>query len=101
MSEKRVYQRYTINDEEKKNMATEIRIDGIVVQLVNFSLGGLCVLTQRKYAVGDIVTIAVTMEKSGKIDLTGKVVRVASADNLLSVAIDLSHHNQLKSLRKA
>jgi hypothetical protein len=100
VKEKRMYQRYTISEQENKSQATDIQVNGMNVSLVDFSLGGLCVLSEKKYNLEDIVTVMVNLEHSGKIELIGKVVRVIPADRLWSVAVDLSNNYKLKPVRK-
>jgi len=100
VKEKRFYQRYTLSDEEREASQVEIKFDGTPVHLVDFSLGGLCVLSEKSYATGDIVTILVNLENRGRIDLIGKVVRVARMEKSWSVAIDLSKNYKLNSLHK-
>jgi len=100
VKEKRFYQRYTIIDKEDETLKVKIKIDGIVVNLVDFSLGGLCFLSEKIYSVGDIVTILVYLEDRGQIDLTGKVVRVTQVAKFWSIAVDLSNIYKLNSLRK-
>jgi hypothetical protein len=100
VKEKRVYQRYTISNEESDAMHADIKIDGKSVSLVDFSLGGLSVLSEKIYNLGDVVAVSASLENRGRIDLIGKVVRVMQAGKSWSVAIDLSHNYKLKSLRK-
>jgi len=100
VKDNRFYQRYTIIDKEGETLQVKIKIDGIVVDLVDFSLGGLCFLSEKIYSVGDIVTILVNLENRGRIDLIGKGVRVARMEKSWSVAIDLSKNYKLNSLHK-
>jgi hypothetical protein len=75
MKERRFYQRYTLSDEERDALQVEVHFDGVPVRLVDFSLGGLCVLSEKSYAVGDFISITVNLGNRGRIDLIGKVVR--------------------------
>ncbi len=100
MKEKRCYQRYTISDAERDALPAEIKLDGRPVGLVDFSLGGLCVLSEKPYARENIVNISVTLGERGRIDLIGRVVRVVQMEKTWSVAIDLSKNYQMNSLRK-
>jgi len=38
VKEKRIYQRYTITDAERETLQDEIKLDGVPVRLVDFSL---------------------------------------------------------------
>jgi len=100
VKERRAYQRYTLSDEQREALQVEIKFDGTPVHPVDFSLGGLCVLSEKSYAPGDIVTISVNLGNRGRIDLVGKVVRVNRMEKYWSVAIDLSKNYKLNSLRK-
>ena len=100
MKERRFYQRYTLSDEQRDALQVEIKFNGAPVRLVDFSLGGLCVISDKSFVVGDIVTILVNLGEGGRIDLVGKVVRVNRMDKAWSVAIDLSKNYELKSLCK-
>ncbi|HEX2956822.1 MAG TPA: PilZ domain-containing protein [Chitinispirillaceae bacterium] len=100
MKERRFYQRYTLSEEQRNALQVEIKFDGTSVRLVDFSLGGLCVISEKSYVVGDIVTILVNLADRGRIDLVGKVVRVNRMDKAWSVAIDLSKNYKLNSLCK-
>jgi len=101
VKEKRIYQRYTITDEERERLQDEIKLDGVPVHLVDFSLGGLCVISERSYAAGDIVAIFVNFAKGGRIDLVGKVVRVMPEGPSWSVAVDLAGNYKLNPKRKS
>lgn len=101
MKENRYYQRYNIVDEKGDAVQAEIKVDGKPVCLVDFSLGGLCFLSDKLYSVGDVVNIFVNLEIQGKIDLIGKVVRVTQMGRSWSVAVDLSHSYKLLLLRKS
>ena len=100
MKERRSYPRYTLSDEEKEALQVEVKLNGLPVHLMNFSLGGLCVLSEKSYALGDLITILVSLGNRGRIDLNGKVVRVTWTEKLWSVAIDLSKNYKLNVLRK-
>lgn len=99
VKEKRYYQRYAINYKTGDPAKFEINIDGVPVHLVNFSLGGLCFLSEKDYLPGDIVAVSANLEH-GEINLVGKVIRVTKAGKKLSVAIDLSHSYKLDTLSK-
>lgn len=100
MKEKRYYQRYnTTNVEDNDYIPSEIKIDGMFVRLRDFSLGGVCFLSEESYAQRDIVTISVNIKNRGEIDLIGKVIRVTQAGSSWFVAIDLSHSHKLNIIR--
>lgn len=100
MKERRFYQRYTLSDEERDSLQVEVKFDGVPVRLVDFSLGGLCVQSEKSYTVGSIVNVSVNLGNRGRIDLIGKVVRAHLLERVWSVAIDLSKNYQLNALRK-
>jgi len=101
MQDRRIYQRYTVSDDEHESSQVDIKMDGIPVQLVDFSFGGLCVISEKSYAKEDIVKIFVNFVQGGQIDLVGKVVRVAQEEKSWTVAVDLSGNYKLDSLRKS
>jgi hypothetical protein len=100
LKEKRVYQRYTISNEESRHLQDEIKLDGVPVRLVDFSVGGLCVISGQSHAVGDIVSVFANFAKGGRIDLTGRVVRVVPEGTFWSVAVDLSGNYKTPPMRK-
>ena len=69
------------------------------MQLVNFSLAGLCLLSKKPFSQGAI-SISVEFGDHGKIDLTGKVVRVKQEGDMWCIAIDLTETYKLETLRK-
>jgi len=100
MQDKRFYQRYAIIDEERGNLKVEVQFDGLPVDVVDFSLGGLSVISEKPYIVGDIVNILVSMESRGRIDLLGKVARVKRLEKAWSVAVDLKNYKSPAKIRK-
>ena len=98
MKDQRIYQRYAVNVEKNESFPAEVRIDGLIVHLVDFSLGGLCILSEEYYSPGDIVSVSVNLESRGQLDFIGKVIRVSQEKDSWSVAVDLSHSYKLNSL---
>jgi hypothetical protein len=49
LNEKRRYQRYTVNKKRDKVTQGKIKIGGKLVQLVNFSSSGLCVISNTSF----------------------------------------------------
>lgn len=104
-SERRRYERYMAmiqtKVDEKSNI--EIIVDGVPVQLVDFALGGLYVLANQHFSLGETVNLSIDLGKKGKIALLGTVVRTNSEpDNeCWGIAIDLSQFYGLKFNRKA
>ncbi len=101
MKDKRIYQRYMISSEESENLQDDIKLDGVPVRLVDFSLGGLCVISDQSYTAGDIVTIFANFANGGRIDLIGKVVRVVPEGSSWSVAVDLAGQYKVMPKRKS
>jgi len=100
MQEKRFYQRFTICDEKRQTSQADVKFDGMPVRLVDYSLGGLSVLSEKSYDLGDIVNILVDFGNPGQVDLIGKVVRVIRVEKAWSVAVDLTANYKIKFLRK-
>jgi len=100
VKDKRFYQGYVISDADHESMQSEIKVDGIPMRLVDFSLGGLCFHSKEPYSPEDIETISVNLGNRGKIDLIGKVIRVIKDEDSWSAAIDLSNTYKLNTLRK-
>jgi hypothetical protein len=96
----REYQRYVINYAGDEAPEIEVIVEGELVRLVDFSIGGVFFLTKKSFTVGEIVSLSIDLENRGKIDLVGKVVRVKPEGETWGVAIDLSHVYKLKTLRK-
>ncbi len=84
--ERRKYIREMVNGDFE---APEVAIDGKPVEVVNFSVGGLCVRTPSPLEPKK-VSIVINSKKSGKINLTGRVIRAEQEDRLWNIAIDLS-----------
>ncbi|HET6459979.1 MAG TPA: PilZ domain-containing protein [Syntrophales bacterium] len=97
MTQRRRYQRYVAND--VKDAQGEVKVSGISVQLVDFSLGGLCVLSKTHFLPGE-VSISVEFGNHGKIDLIGNVVRVQEEGDMWRIAIDLTKTYDLDSVLK-
>ncbi|OPY88169.1 MAG: PilZ domain protein [Syntrophus sp. PtaU1.Bin208] len=101
MKDKRIYQRYLISSEESEHIQDDIKLNGVPVRLVDFSFGGLCVISDQSYTTGDIVTIFASFANGGRIDLIGKVVRVAPEGTSWSVAVDLAGQYKVTPQRKS
>lgn len=97
MNDKRIYQRYAIDDDTIAQ--AKIEIDGKLVQLVDFSVGGLCVLSTKPLSTGT-KQISVEFEDGGKLELYGKVSRVKEENNMWRIGIDLTEIYNMDTLRK-
>ena len=95
MNERRKYQRYAVDTP----VQGEVKVDGELVRLVDFSLSGLCILSKKPLSSG-IISISVEFGNQGKIDLFGKVVRVKKEGDMWRIAIDLTQAYKLDTLRK-
>ena len=100
MNEIRNYQRYAVKYDEDTSAQVEVIVEGELVQLVDFSLGGLFFLSKKPFSLGAILSLSVNLENRGKIDLIGKVVRAKEEGGMWGVAIDLSQTYKLNTLRK-
>ena len=102
MNDRRQYQRYAVNNDGDALVQAEnqIEVKGELVHLVNFSLGGLCILSKNPFPPG-VVGISCEFRNCGKIDLRGIVVRVEKQGDMWRIAIDLTQIYKLNSLRKA
>ena len=101
MNNRRKYQRYVVsNDGDALAQAgVKIEVNGELVHLVNFSLGGLCILSKELFSPG-VVSISCDFGDNGQMHLRGTVVRVEKEGDMWRVAIDLTQIYKLNSLRK-
>jgi hypothetical protein len=99
MNDKRRYQRYAVNYDRNIIAQSKIEIDGESVQLVDFSVGSLCVLSRKPVSSG-IKRISVEFKDRGKIEVYGKIVRVKEEENMWRIGIDLTEIYKLNTLRK-
>lgn len=99
MNDKRRYQRYAVNDDDNTTAEGEVIVEGELVQLVDFSLAGLCILSKKLFTP-EAISISVEFGDHGKIDLIGKVARVKQEGNMWRIAIDLTETYKLDTLRK-
>jgi hypothetical protein len=94
MNDRRKYQRDYINNDGDMPAHIEIRLEGFLVRLADFSLGGLCVLSERPFSPG-VIRVSVEFGDRGKLDLTGSVVRMNEEGDMWRIAIDLSETYKL------
>ncbi len=101
MNDRRQHPRYVVDSRKDALAQDEVKVEvkGELVHLVNFSLGGLCVLSKKHFSPG-VVGISCEFGNHGKIDLRGTVVRVEEEGDMWRVAIDLTQIYKLNSLRK-
>ena len=99
VNEARKYQRYVVNNGGDTPAQVEVIVEGELVRLVNFSLGGLYILSKIPFSPGTI-SFSVDFGNRGKIALTGTVVRVRKEGDMWGVAIDLSKTYELNTLLK-
>ncbi len=67
-------------------------IEGTPVHVVNFSLGGLYVFSEKFFPEGEMVNLSIELEQKGEMKLMGRVVRTSSVMNGESwgIAFDLT-----------
>jgi hypothetical protein len=99
MSERRKFQRYDVSNDEDTPAQGQVKVGGVLVRLVDFSLSGLCVLSKIPFLPG-VISISVEFGNHGKIDLIGNVVRVKEEGDMWRIAIDLTQTYDLDPLIK-
>ncbi len=99
MDDARQYQRYAVSDDGITDGQFEIAVDGELVRLVDFSVGGLHFISKVPFSPG-VVNLLVTFKNRGEISLIGMVIRVKEVGGLWDIAIDLSKTYDLHTLRK-
>jgi len=100
---KRRYERYAINYAENEKTKIVVIIEGTPVHVVNFSLGGLYVFSEKFFPEGEMVNLSIELEHKSEMKLAGKVVRTMSVMNGESwgIAFDLTHtYNTKQSPRR-
>jgi hypothetical protein len=99
MKDIRRYQRYAVDHDADTPAQGKVTVGGELVQLVDFSLSGLCVLSKIPFS-SEAINISVEFENRGKIDLVGRVVRVMKEGDMWRISIDLTETYKLDALRK-
>ena len=99
MENVRKYERHAIDQDGNTIDQFEVLLFGESVRLVDFSLGGLYVLSKLPFSPGEI-DISVNFKNRGKIDLIGKIVRVEKEGDMWGIGIDLSNPSDLNALRE-
>lgn len=95
----RRYQRYALSQEADSLDQIEVMVEGQTVRLVDFSVGGLYILSKAPLTQKEI-KISVNFKERGKIDLLGHVVRVTKDRDMWGIAIDLTKTYDLSTLRE-
>lgn len=97
MNERR-YERYAIDTTEGKKSRIVVIIEGTPVHVVNFSLGGLYVFSEKFFSEGEMVNLSIELEQKGEMKLMGRVVRTNSVMNGESwgIAFDLTRTYSVK-----
>jgi hypothetical protein len=99
MNDKRRYERYAFNIDRDTIAQAKIEVDGESVQLVDFSVGSLCVLSKKPFSSG-VKRISVEFKDRGKIEIYGKIARAEEEKNMWRIGIDLTDIYKLNTLRK-
>ena len=94
----RRYERYAINYDENEKAKIVVIIEGTPVHVVNFSLGGLYVFSEKFFPEGEMVNLSIELEQKGEMKLMGRVVRTSSVMNGESwgIAFDLTRTYSVK-----
>ncbi len=96
MDSRRKYVRYDVRNEKS---FFECKIDTTLVDLIDFSMGGLYVLSKDKFLKGKPVNVSINLGGTGSINLIGKVVRTKhEPDDRWGLGIDLTCAYKLKML---
>ena len=99
MNDRRKYQRYAVNNEIDALARDEVKVEGELVRLVDFSSAGLCITSKKNFSPGPI-RISIKFGNQRKMDLIGSVVRAKEGEDIWHIAIDLTKTYKLKTLRK-
>lgn len=103
-SERRRYERYMAMIQTQVDEKSDVKIilEGVPVHLVDFALGGLYVLANNHFSLGETVNLSIDLGRKGTIALLGTIVRsIPEPDNeQWGIAIDLSQFYGLKVTRK-
>jgi Tfp pilus assembly protein PilZ len=100
MNNSRRYQRYTVSQDAGTPDQFEVIVEGELVRLVHFSVGGLYILSKLFFPFGETINILVNFRNHGKIELTGTIVRVRKEGEMWGIAIDLSKNYNLDTLQE-
>ncbi len=95
----RKYQRYAVNNDGDAPAQGEVKVEGELVRLVNFSSAGLSILSKTLFPPG-LISISVKFRNQRKMDLIGGVVRVNEEGDMWRIAIDLTQTYKLKTFRR-
>ena len=89
MNERR-YERYAINDTENEKAKIVVIIEGTPVHVVNFSLGGLYVFSEKYFPEGAMVNLSIEFAQKDQINLFCRGLRASEVRNgpTLTVSFD-------------
>jgi len=99
MNDRRKYQRYAVNNDVDTPARGEVKVEGELVHLVDFSSAGLCIISKKTFSPG-LIRISVKFGNQPKMDLIGSVVRVKEGEDIWHIAIDLTKTYKLKTFRR-
>ena len=99
MNNRRKYQRYAISQGEKIPDQFEVKVEGELVRIVDFSVGSMSILSKLPFTPGT-VNISVNFRNRGRIDLIGTIVRVSKNGDMWHIGLDLSKIYNLNALRE-
>jgi hypothetical protein len=98
MKNARKYQRYALSHSENTPDQFEVMVDGKLVSLVNFSVGGMSILSDIPFTPGRI-HISVNSRNRGEIDLIGTIIRKNKEGDMWHIALNLSKIYNLNALK--
>jgi glutamate formiminotransferase len=99
MNNGRKFQRYAISQGVEPDQV-EVFVGKELVRLVNFSVGGFYILSETRLSAAGTINISVNFGNRGKMDLTGRIVRVKKEGEMWGIAIDLSKNYNLHTLKE-
>jgi hypothetical protein len=100
--ERRRYERHAFINAKPKKVEIKVIVEGVSVNLLDFSIGGLYIISETFFPLSETENLSIDVENKGKIDLIGTVVRTRldPDSERWGIAIDLSHAYNLRAIRK-
>jgi glutamate formiminotransferase len=82
--------RFHVDDDGSTCAQIKVMLEGEMVRLVNYSVGGLYFLSKKRYYAGDVINVSMDIKNSKKMDLSGTVVQVRIEEGSWGIAIKFS-----------
>lgn len=87
MSNKRIFERYGLNQITDAPDYVKVSIEGQAVRLVDLAVGGMYVLSMLPISLGQ-KKISINIQNRDHIDMSGHVVRVMKEGEVWGIGID-------------